>query len=86
MTDGQNFIAAVNREEWLAAYEKLNPYMNGERFSISFGGPILRPPNAGPKWKPEGYTVWIGQKYATAKTLGVAIDRAIKAYGGSDAE
>jgi hypothetical protein len=86
MTDGPDFIATVNREEWLAAYDKLKPFMDRERFTVHFGGSVLRPPSAGPKWKPEGYTVWVGEKYATAKTLGVAIDRAVRAYGGNDAE
>lgn len=86
MTDGQDFIATMNLEEWLAAYDKLKPFMDRERFSVSFGGPILRHPSAGPKWKPEGYTVWVGKEYATAKTLGVAVDRAIRKHEGNDAE
>jgi hypothetical protein len=80
------FIASTTREEWIAAYEKLRPMMNGERFTVHFGGPVLPPPGAGPRWKPEGFTVWVGDKYARGKTLGVAVDRAIRKYKGEPDE
>ncbi len=80
------FVAAATREEWIAAYEKLRPMMDGERFTVHFGGPVLRPPGASSRWKPEGFTVWVGDKYARGKTIGVAVDRAIRKYKGEPDE